>query len=187
MKKNCLYLFIILATTLLPISTSAQSFKDYKMRAMCGDAIAQYKVGVCYANGTEVERSTKDAAYWWLMAAENGALQAQFDIAYCYQYGVGVEENQEEATKWYKIAAEGGHSDAQYCLGLRYSIGEGVNKNDTEAFKWFCKAAEQGDINGLFSVGKDKDGKHKDVVFHVANMWEVGYKNPKIVYKASVK
>ena len=37
------------------------------------------------------------------------------------------------------------------------------------------------------SVGKDKDGKHKDVVFHVANMWEVGYKNPKIVYKASVK
>ena len=37
------------------------------------------------------------------------------------------------------------------------------------------------------SVGKDKDGKHKDVVFHVANMWEVGYKNPKIVYKASAK
>ena len=37
------------------------------------------------------------------------------------------------------------------------------------------------------SVGKDKDGKAKDVVFHVANMWEVGYKNPKIVYKAAVK
>ena len=35
------------------------------------------------------------------------------------------------------------------------------------------------------SVGKDKDGKEKDVVFHVANMWEVGYKNPKIVYKAA--
>ena len=35
------------------------------------------------------------------------------------------------------------------------------------------------------SVGKDKEGKAKDVVFHVANMWEVGYKNPKIVYKAA--
>ena len=35
------------------------------------------------------------------------------------------------------------------------------------------------------TVGKDKDGKEKDVVFHVANMWEVGYKNPKIVYKAA--
>ena len=35
------------------------------------------------------------------------------------------------------------------------------------------------------SVGKDKDGKEKDVTFYVANMWEVGYKNPKIIYKAS--
>ena len=35
------------------------------------------------------------------------------------------------------------------------------------------------------NVGLDKDGKHKDVSFHVTNMWEVGYKNPKIVYKAA--
>ena len=37
------------------------------------------------------------------------------------------------------------------------------------------------------NVGLDKEGKHKDVVLHVANMWEVGYKNPKIVYKAAKK
>ena len=37
------------------------------------------------------------------------------------------------------------------------------------------------------SVGKTKEGKDKDVVFSVANMWEVGYKNPKIVFKASAK
>ena len=35
------------------------------------------------------------------------------------------------------------------------------------------------------SVGKDKDGKDKDVEFLVANMWEVGYNNPKIIFKAS--
>ena len=34
------------------------------------------------------------------------------------------------------------------------------------------------------SVGKSKDGVDKDLVFSVANMWEAGYKNPKIVYKA---
>ncbi len=34
------------------------------------------------------------------------------------------------------------------------------------------------------SVGKNKEGKNKDVAFYVTNMWEVGYKNPKIVYKA---
>lgn len=35
------------------------------------------------------------------------------------------------------------------------------------------------------SVGKNKEGKDKDLSFYVANMWEVGYKNPKIVYKAT--
>ena len=35
------------------------------------------------------------------------------------------------------------------------------------------------------SVSKDKDGKDKDVEFLVANMWEVGYNNPKIIFKAS--
>ena len=37
------------------------------------------------------------------------------------------------------------------------------------------------------SVSKDKSGNDKDVVFYVTNMWEVGYKNPKIVFKASAK
>ena len=37
------------------------------------------------------------------------------------------------------------------------------------------------------SVGKGKDGKEKDLAFYVTNMWEAGYKNPKIVYKAMAK
>jgi hypothetical protein len=36
-------------------------------------------------------------------------------------------------------------------------------------------------------VGKGKDGKEKDLAFYVTNMWEAGYKNPKIVYKAMAK
>jgi hypothetical protein len=34
------------------------------------------------------------------------------------------------------------------------------------------------------TVSKSKDGQDKDLVFHVKNMWEAGYKNPKIVYKS---
>lgn len=37
------------------------------------------------------------------------------------------------------------------------------------------------------TLNKGKDGKDKDVTFQVANMWEVGYKNPTIVYKSSAK
>ena len=39
----------------------------------------------------------------------------------------------------------------------------------------------------IISVRRDKDGSDKDVELYVTNMWEVGYKNPKIVYKASGK
>ena len=35
------------------------------------------------------------------------------------------------------------------------------------------------------TIGKTKEGKDRDVELYVANMWEVGYKNPKIVYKAA--
>jgi hypothetical protein len=37
------------------------------------------------------------------------------------------------------------------------------------------------------TVSKSKDGQDKDLAFHVKNMWEAGYKNPKIVYKAMTK
>ena len=37
------------------------------------------------------------------------------------------------------------------------------------------------------TVSKDKEGKDKAVEFQVANMWEVGYKNPKIQYKVAAK
>ena len=37
------------------------------------------------------------------------------------------------------------------------------------------------------NVSKDKSGKDKDVEFYVENMWEVDYKNPKIVFKATAK
>ena len=34
------------------------------------------------------------------------------------------------------------------------------------------------------TVSKSKDGQDKDLAFHVKNMWEAGYKNPKITYKS---
>jgi hypothetical protein len=39
----------------------------------------------------------------------------------------------------------------------------------------------------MISVRREKDGSDKDVEFYVTNMWEAGYKNPKIVYKDIAK
>ena len=40
------------------------------------------------------------------------------------------------------------------------------------------------DEGELIATKTGKDGKEKDLAFYVTNMWEAGYKNPKIVYKA---
>ena len=39
----------------------------------------------------------------------------------------------------------------------------------------------------IIYINGDKEGKPKDFACYVKNMWEVDYKNPKIVFKALKK
>ena len=79
-----------------------------------------------------------------------------------------------------KFLARGRKNSAVYALtnttSLGYKIRIGKKLLELPAFQTIT-----------FSVGKDKNGNDKDVEFYVANMWEVGYKNPKIIYNASAK
>ena len=79
-----------------------------------------------------------------------------------------------------KFLARGKKQSAVYALTNNTSIGYKLRIGN-KTFE--LPAFETTTIN----VGKDKNGKDKDVEFYVANMWEVDYKNPKIVYKASAK
>ena len=79
-----------------------------------------------------------------------------------------------------KFLARGKKGAAVYALtnttSLGYKIRIGRKVLELPAFQTIT-----------ISVSKDKEGEDKDVTFHVVNMWEVGYKNPKIVFKASAK
>lgn len=79
-----------------------------------------------------------------------------------------------------KFLAQGKKGAATYALtnnsSIAYKLRVGKKVLELPAFETIT-----------LSVGKGKDGKSKDVAFYVANMWEVGYKNPKIVYKAMAK
>ena len=79
-----------------------------------------------------------------------------------------------------KFLARGKKGAAVYALTNNTSIGYKLRIGN-KIFE--LPAFETTTIN----VSKDKNGKDKDVEFYVANMWEVDYKNPKIVYKASAK
>ena len=79
-----------------------------------------------------------------------------------------------------KFLARGKKNSAVYALtnttSLDYKLRIGKKLLELPAFQTIT-----------FSVSKDKNGNDRDVEFYVANMWEVGYKNPKITFKASAK
>ena len=78
-----------------------------------GAADAQYKLGLCYANGHGIEQNVWEAAYWYWKAADNGHAVAQYCLGLCYDSGCGVEEDIAKAAEWYGKAAEQGNEYAQ--------------------------------------------------------------------------
>ena len=115
-----------------------------------GAALAQYQLGLRYANGEGVPRDPDEAARWYRKAAEQGLAPAQYQLALRYANGDGVTKDFEEAAKWYRRAADQGVPFAQFNLGVRYANGQGVERDPQLAYLWFSLAAQ-----GL--LGKEAD------------------------------
>ena len=115
-----------------------------RQKAEQGDAIAQFTLGSCYANGRGVLRNYPEAVKWYRLSAEQGYAEAQNRLGVCYSKGLGVIPNYAEAAEWYRKAAEQGNAFAQDNLGACYSSGHGVAQDYAEAVKWYRLSAEQG-------------------------------------------
>jgi len=83
-----------------------------------------------------------------------------------------------KASVSYKFLGRGKKGAAVYALtnntSIDYTLKFGRNEYKLPAFQTITT-----------TVSKGNDGSDKDIVFHVANMWEVDYKNPKIVLRAT--
>ncbi|MDE7439471.1 MAG: sel1 repeat family protein [Clostridia bacterium] len=76
-----------------------------------GDAVAQFKLGVCYDKGQGVVQSYKKAVYWYTKSAEQGNANAQNNLGICYINGDGVTESESKAKElWFKAKAQGNQS-----------------------------------------------------------------------------
>ena len=128
------------------------------------DIDSKYNLGCHYAYETE----NKEAAKWYLLAANEGCAKAQYALGNLFSdehYTEGVTKNLNAALKWYKLAAKQGHLGAKFKLSNIYSsygtkkwtgiVTEdydeeqkwktlGENQIKKETFKWFQLAAEQG-------------------------------------------
>ncbi|MDA1275969.1 MAG: tetratricopeptide repeat protein [Verrucomicrobia bacterium] len=90
----------------------------------------------------------REAAQWYLKAAEQGYANAQYNLAGMYGLGRGVPRDPQVALEWYQKAAEQGDALARYNLAERYERGKDVSKDLVEAFKWHSLAAEIGFQDG---------------------------------------
>jgi TPR repeat protein len=133
--------------------TVDEKIKTLRLEAERGDAVAQFNLGISYAQGKVVPKDAAEAVKWCRKAAEQGYAKAQFNLGSCYSFGAGVSEDDAEAVKWFRMAAEQGDVDAQYSLGVCYAKGEGVPEDDAEAVKWFRKAAEEGYAKAQYNLG----------------------------------
>ncbi len=135
---------------------SAPHFNRCGLAAQAGErgiAEAQYKLGVFYRDGREVEPSYEEAFKWFKRAAKQGHKKAQYQLGLFYMSGMGVEQSDKEAVKWFKRAGEQGHKKAQYNVSGFYSDGCGADQSYKTAFEWYKKAAEQGDVDAQYKLG----------------------------------
>ena len=148
---------------------------DYKRAARLfeplakhGDALAQFKLGVMYADGKGVKQNLKAAQDWYTKSADQGLADAQYNLGLLY-----YPEN--EAKNLFEKAAGQGMAEAQHMLGVMYErgmiadpvLGMGIS-DPAQAAKWYQEAADQGFApaqEALVSMHKTKEERNANIEF----------------------
>ena len=97
-----------------------EDFMKLKRSAEQGNAEAQYKLGLMYDIGKEVDQDYQKAFKWYEKSANQGLASSQSKLGSMYRYGKGVEVNHAKASEWYWKAYEQGNEEAHYQLGTIY-------------------------------------------------------------------
>lgn len=124
----------------------ADDIQMMKSLAGKGGAAEQFKLAERYRVGNGVPESYEEAAYWYMLAANQGLTEAQYNLGVLYANGQGVPKNYEKAFELYQKAAEKDFPEAQWNLAVLYIKGMGVSKDYEKAFSLLNKSANSGII-----------------------------------------
>jgi hypothetical protein len=124
----------------------------YLARAKTGDPVAQYDVGVLYAQGNGLVQDYASAASWFHAAAAQGNLDAEYNLGVFYERGLGVTANPIDAVNWYRSAADQNHARAQYNLAIAFAEGRGTEQDFAAAARWYRRAAQQGVVPAMVNL-----------------------------------
>lgn len=90
----------------------ATALREWRPRAVNGDANAQYGLGYMYRNGQGMPQDSSEAGRWYKKAAAQGHVEAQVKLGLMYAKGDGFSQSSVQAHKWFNLAAAQGHKDA---------------------------------------------------------------------------
>ena len=99
-----------------------RDLRDLRERAQAGDPVAQFNMGVKYAEGIEVQQDYLEAARWYGAAADQGDAPAQFNLGLMFYQGIGLRKNLHYAYELFSLAAAQGDARAQ--AGMTAVLGE---------------------------------------------------------------
>ena len=126
----------------------ATALREWQPLAEQGQALAQYNLGLLYANGQGVSKDDAQAQQWYEKAAAQGHAGAQVNLGILYDYGRGVEQDYKKAVYWYRLSAKQGNELAQRQLGLMFERGDGVPQDYVQAYMWYSLGAANGAKRG---------------------------------------
>jgi len=142
----------VILVTLIALSFSSNTIADsafkyndtlVKLAREFDDPGTRYLVGRRFHKGTDYPLDKKQAAHWYLLAANAGHMKAQHYLGKMYLQGDGIEENYELGKKYLKLAAKKGYLQSMVELGDMYRLGvNGKKINFKNAAFWYKKAAE---------------------------------------------
>src|SRR6187549_13512 len=82
----------------------ATALQKWKLLAERGNAVAQFRLGLMYAEGRGVSQNDAEALKWYGWAASLGYVPAQLSLALMYDKGPDAIRHQSRAMKWYRRA-----------------------------------------------------------------------------------
>lgn len=123
----------------------SRALRIWRPIAESGHTLAQYNMGVAYAQGLGVDRNLVEASKWWKRSALQGHRDSAYNLGLVYaRGGKDVPRDLALAAHWWQQAANHGDAVAQYNLGMMYARGEGVKQNMETAIRWWQLSANQG-------------------------------------------
>ncbi|MBE7567220.1 sel1 repeat family protein [Acidithiobacillus thiooxidans] len=120
---------------LMALAGIRNDLDDLRARAQAGDPVAQFNMGVKYAEGSEVPQDYQEAARWYSAAADQNDAPAQFNLGLLFYQGQGLRKDLSCAYELFSLAAAQGDTRAH--AGMTAILGEVPTELAEELIKNF--------------------------------------------------